>query len=393
MSLHVAREPSGPRLTVRVAFVLTRQEPVGGAQVHVRDLSAHLAGQGHHVLIVCGAALTENGPFSELVRSRHVDVVTVAALQRTLAPHRDVRAWGALRNQLRQFSPDIVSTHSSKAGVLGRLAARSIGVPALFTAHGWAFADGVPRRRAMVYRHIERTVSPLASRIITVSEADREVALRYRIAPGSRLAVVHNGMPDIPKSLRADPFLDPPRMLMVARFQEQKDHATLFRALKSLKHVPWSLDLIGGGPGRDRAEEFVTQLGLESRVHFRGQQDDVAGWLASSQLFLLISKWEGFPRSILEAMRAGLPVIASDVGGCAEAVEIGSNGFLVRRGDDRTLAQLLENLLKRPELRAQLGAEGRRVYERRFTFEHMAQQTRAVYHDVLDVSDRTSQRN
>ena len=120
-------------------------------------------------------------------------------------------------------------------------------------------------------------------------------------------------------------------------------------------------------------------------LSFWGTRDDVPELLAGSQVFVLPTKWEGFPISILEAMRAGLPVIASDVGGVREAVGEGETGFLVPRGDAATLRARLEMLLKQPDLRARLGAAGRRRYEARFGLERMLKKTRAVYDEVLSV--------
>jgi glycosyltransferase involved in cell wall biosynthesis len=169
---------------------------------------------------------------------------------------------------------------------------------------------------------------------------------------------------------------------MVARFQEQKDHALLLTALSGLRDRPWQLELIGDGPLQPAVEEQARRLGLDRQVQFLGVRRDVAERLARSQLFVLATRWEGFPYTTLEAMRAGLPVIASDVGGVREAVAHGETGFLVPRGDVEALRRRLSELLAAPELRRRLGAAGRRSFETTFTFERMIDKTAAVYQAV-----------
>ena len=305
-----------------------------------------------------------------------------------IAPWQDVRAVAEVRGILRHLRPDLVSAHSSKAGVVGRLAARSLGIPTVFTAHGWSFTPGVPRASASVYRWSERLAAPLTARIITVSDFDRELAVRERVASPARLVTVHNGMPDIPPSMMADPGAAPVRLAMIARFERQKDHATLFRALAELRGLAWTLDLIGDGALMPDARRMVGSLGLASRVTFRGPVDDVPALLARAQIYLLVSNWEGFPRSILEAMRAGLPVVASRVGGVAEAVEDGGSGFLADRGDSAQVARGLGALIQDAELRRRQGARGRALFQDHFTLPRTIAKTLDIYRAVLG-ADRT----
>jgi glycosyltransferase involved in cell wall biosynthesis len=293
-----------------------------------------------------------------------------------------------LRQVLGDLGPDLVTIHSSKAGVLARLAARSLRLPALFTAHGWAFASGVHPVRRILYRELERAVAPLADRIIVVSNFDRELALQARVAAPSRLRVVHNGIPPTSSENEAHPEREPVKLVMIARFSAQKDHRTLFLALRALADREWHLDLIGDGPLREEAQRLAESLGLARRISFLGTRTDVAELLAAAHAFLLISNWEGFPLTIVEAMRAGLPVIASDVGGCAEAVVDGVTGFVVPRADPGRLSERLRTLLDSPDLRVQLGKEGRVRYATRFTFAHMFEQTFAVYREAIERGGR-----
>ena len=175
--------------------------------------------------------------------------------------------------------------------------------------------------------------------------------------------------------------------MMVARFGAQKDHPTLLRALSGLMEHPWELDLIGDGPLMAQMESLAASLGIAGRVRFLGQRMDVDQILASAQVSLLVTNWEGLPLSILEAMRAGLPVVASSVAGIGEAVSDGETGYLVPRGDVELLRDRVERLLTDPMLRLRLGRGGRARYEQHFTLDHFVGRTLAVYQEVL--SERT----
>lgn len=364
---------------MRIVYIVTTASPIGGAQIHVRDLAAAMSAQGHSPAVITGGS----GAFIDDLRRLGIPVVVLRHLAVPIHPLRDLRALREVRTALKGLRPELITAHSSKAGFLGRLAGRSLGVPVVFTVHGWAFTPGVPAWQAAVYRQAERVVGPLAKRIIAVSEYDRRLGLAARIAGEDRLVTVHNGMPDVPQSLRAVPGRNPVRLVMVARFGAQKDHPTLFRALASLQHHDWELDLIGDGPLMTEVESLAAALGLAGRVRFLGQRSDVDRILASAQISLLVTNWEGFPLSILESMRAGLPVVASSVGGVGESVRDEENGYLVPRGDVEQLRDRLERLLTSPGLRVRMGASGRARYEQDFTLDQSVNRTLGVYRDAV----------
>jgi glycosyltransferase involved in cell wall biosynthesis len=374
---------------LRIAYIVTRSDLIGGVQVHVRDLAASLNQHGHEAVVLT----SDSGPYVETLRAAGVETVPLRHLRAAIRPFQDARALFEIRSILKRLQPDLLSAHSSKAGVLGRAAARLLGLPVVFTAHGWAFTPGIPRREAAVYRLIEQLAAPLATRIITVSEFDRQLALSHGLASPDKVVTVHNGMPDIPSDLRADPGRSPVRLVMTARFEPQKDHRTLFRALAGLEDQPWQLDLIGDGPLLPEAEAMVRDLGVAQRVRFWGQRMDVAQRLAEAQVAVLITNWEGFPRSILEAMRAGLPVVSSDVGGIAESVRDGETGFVVPRGDAEALQHRLKELLHDPGLRTRMGASGRERYEKNFTLDHTVEKTLTVYREIAAASPVRSRVN
>ena len=364
---------------MKIAYLITRADPIGGAQIHVRDLAFAAREHGHSPSLITSGG----GPLVEGFQEAGIPVVLLRHLTAPIRPWQDMQALGEIRRALAEVRPDLVAAHSSKAGLLGRLAARSLRIPIVFTVHGWAFTPGVPGSRAAVYRRLERMAGPLASRLITVSEFDRRLALEARIAPPDRVVTVHNGIPDVPPALRAEPGRIPPRIVMVARFEPQKDHATLIRALAGLRELGWELDLIGDGPEMPAMRSLAQELGVAERIRFLGQRMDVHRLLADAQVAVLTTNWEGLPLSILEAMRAGLPVIASDVGGIAETIRDGQTGYTVARGAVEQVRDRLGRLLGDPMQRKSFGAGGRAYYERQFTLEHCVSRTLELYESVV----------
>lgn len=364
--------------SVTISYVITRTE-AGGAQVHVRDLVAGFRGRTR-MTVVAGA---QDGPgwLGDQVTTLETPFTVAKHLVQAIRPGEDARAFFELRRILRQLRPDLVHCHSSKAGILGRLAARSLGMPSLFTAHGFAFTEGAPRGRRLLGFVMEWLGARCGDGIIAVSEYDRQLALRYRLVPRQKIWVVHNGVPDVED--RARPERNPPTIVMVGRFARQKDQALLIRALAGLQELNWRCCFVGDGPTERACRGLALSSGLADRIEFLGMRRDVPQLLAQSQLFVLASNWEGLPLSVLEAMRAGLPVIASDVGGTREAVVEGQTGFLIPRGDVSALTKRLAYLLGDAEARGRMGASGRERYEALFTVDQMLRNTWEVYRQVL----------
>lgn len=367
--------PTEPR---SVLFVITRGDSIGGGQIHVRDLSKALQSRGVKVTVAAGSV----GALQSELDAAGIRHIYVPGLQRTINPFSDLAAIISLRRHIRRLAPDLISCHTAKAGLVGRVAAVLEGVPSVFTAHGWQFAEGIPAWQKVIVLALEFVLARLTRRLITVSGYDRSLALKYRLATPSKVVLVHNGMPWLDASPREPGVADAIRLVMVARFQEQKDHGTLLRSLEPLDDLPWTLELIGDGPDKAHWESWVSKRGWSHRVRFSGQVLDVPARIQAADVFVLASLWEGFPRSILEAMRAGLPVIASDVGGVREAVTA-ETGIVVPPRDVSALQGALGELIADASRRRALGAAGRLRYEQEFTFDAMLSKTLSVWSAAL----------
>ncbi|QDZ39379.1 glycosyltransferase family 4 protein [Euhalothece natronophila Z-M001] len=362
---------------MKLLFIVTRTDTFGGSLIHVRDTTYYLKKQGEEVQVITG----KKGIYNQVLEQYDIPNVACKSLVQPIKPYQDGKTLAELKQLIQHYNPDLVSTHSSKAGILGRIACKLNNIPCLFTAHGWAFTKGVPQPKRSIYRTLEVMAAPLADRIICVSEQDRQIGIASGMNP-KKLTTVHNGMPDISPNLKADPSQsNPVSIIMVARFDQQKDHSTLLKAIKNIPQV--EVNLIGDGPRLEEIKHLSKKLEIQDRVNFLGLSSDVSHFLAKASIFVLISHWEGFPRTILEAMRAGLPVVATDVGGVKESVLDGVTGFCIPRQNVLALEEKLMLLVKNPDLRTKMGKAGRERYEKEFTFERMLKKTLSIYKEVL----------
>ena len=348
---------------------------MGGAQVHLLDL---LHGLPASVDALVGVG--EEGYLTESLQRMGVPHFILPNLVHPISPVKDFRAVMDTVRLIRSTRAHIVHAHTSKAGIVGRVAAHFCGVPAVFTAHTWCFAEGTSWKWRYAGIPAERLAGLWGSAIINVSEENRRLAMQHRIAGANRMFVIWNGIPENGQRSRPDDTVTP-RIVMVARFVEQKDQSLLLKAVARLDR-PVILTFVGDGPRLAAARAEVNGLGLADRVEFLGQRHDVTKLLATSHIFALISNWEGFPLSILEAMRAGLPVVASDVGGVREAVIEGETGFVVGCGDAAEVQGRLGELVDNPLLRRKMGDAGHARYRSHFTLESMVRKTMAVYDAV-----------
>lgn len=364
---------------MNILFIITRADAIGGAQVHVQDLALALQRDRHKVLVLTG----EKGVYNENLQQAGVESVPCSHLQKQINPIADGKSLRYILYIIELFKPDLIAAHSSKTGVLGRLAGKITKVPCVFTAHGWSFTTGIPEPNRTVYRWLEKLTAPLADRIICVSKYDRQMGLKAGMN-SRQLLTIHNGMKDVSSELRANiGNVEQVKVAMVARFDRQKDHATLIEAFAE---VDAELILVGDGSTLKRTRQRVERLGIGDRVTFLGFRQDVAQILAGVQIYTLISHWEGLPCTIIEAMRAGLPVIASDVGGVKEIVVDGQTGYVIPRRDVKTLSQKLNYLVNNEAARISMGILGRQKYESQLTFEQMYDKTLKAYNEAIAIN-------
>jgi glycosyltransferase involved in cell wall biosynthesis len=351
---------------------------VGGAQSYVSDLVPGLMPDFDVTVAASG-----EGPLADRVRAAGARFVRLRFLRRDLTP-LDLPALFELWLLCLRLRPDIVHANSSKAGAIGRIAAFLAGVRhRVFTTHGWAFA-AAEGPAARVYALVERSLRPITSTVICVSEREQHRGLEARACAAGRVLVIQNAVdparfePGSSRARHRRRDLDPVELVSVGRLAPPKDFATLLDALAELPRGSARLRIVGDGPERDALEERAHTLRLDAWVSFEGTLPDVAPALGEADVFVLSSRSEGMPMSVLEAMAAGLPVVATDVGGLRELVDE-QNGVLVPRDDARSLAEALTRLVVDGDLRRRLGAASRQRAVAGFALPAWRDRHRALY--------------
>lgn len=381
----------------KVVHVITRLD-LGGAQGNTLHTCRHLDAGQFDCLLVAGHGGTLDEEAASAAPPR---VIFLPDLVREIHPWRDLLALVRLTRLFRAERPDVVHTHSSKAGVLGRLAAWLAGVPAIVhTYHGFGFHDRMPRLLKRFYVSIERACCRVAHRVVFVSRANRDEALALGLVgpgrgAGSRHVVIRSG---IKLSAFPAPLADRRSALerlglggagllvtSIGNLKPQKNPADFLSLAKALAgRAPEAGFLfIGDGPLRSALQRDIDAQGLGGRLILAGWRRDVGELLAATDVFVLTSLWEGLPRALLEAMASGKACACYATDGVKDILRDGENGFLVPAGDLDLLGRRVGELLADPALRARLGANARRSVTAEFDIDGMVRSQEELYLGLL----------
>ncbi|MFQ5456840.1 MAG: glycosyltransferase family 4 protein [Myxococcota bacterium] len=378
---------------------------VSGSGLNTLASMVLLRGHGFEAELACGPPPAEDrrgpGPadppasLPALARARGIATHAVPHLTRAINAPADLRAIVELAGLIRRGGYAVVHTHNSKAGFLGRIAARACRVPAIVhTVHGWAFEQTGNAFARRFYRAAEQCAAPLAHRTILVSEALGASAVRAGLPGAARRQVIYSGIDRAAflnarrdGGLRRDLGADADSFLIgqVAKLWHGKGHGTLLAAFRRVQreNPRARLVLVGEGPLRGELSRAAHRLGLGHAVTFTGHRNDVPAVTAQLDAATLCSEYEGMGRVVIEAMAAGVPVVASRVGGISELVEEGRTGFLAPPGDARGFAERLSRLARNGELRARMGRRARARAGKIYDEETMTAEIAAVYRSAL----------
>ena len=324
-----------------------------------------------------------DGPYVKALREAGIPV-HVAPLPRHLHPFWLLAATIEIARYLKREHVDVVHTHCSVPGGVGRLAAWLARVPVVVhTVHGFHFHEGTSWPKRLPFLLAERVCGRLTDTLLTQNRSDLELAERYGIGPEDHRRRIGNGIDLTRFRPRAggprprEPYL----LTCVARFEPVKNHEMLLQAVKRLSDegVPLRLRLVGEGAGLSACRHRVVALGLEGVVDFLGYRDDIPSLLAETDVAVLTSRKEGIPRAVLEAMAMEVPVVATWVPGTREALRPGVTGLAVELDDVEGLANALRTLLGDPLLRRRFGEAGRKVALEEFDERPIAETLQRIY--------------
>jgi glycosyltransferase involved in cell wall biosynthesis len=385
--------PPGRSGEIRILRVFSRLN-VGGPSLHVIHLAAGLEAHGFVTRLVVGRESEREGNLMDLALERHVDVQALPGLGREIRPFSDLRALVGLVRLARRFRPHVVHTHTAKAGVLGRVAARLARVPVVVhTYHGHVLREYFGRVTSAVFGAIERFLAHRTDGLVTVSESVKSDLVAMGIAPADRIRVVPLGLELAPFTgtlprgvLRADAGFaaEAPLVGMVGRLVPVKDVSTFLRAARLVHaHRPdVRFSLVGDGPDRPSLEAQAAAVGLQGLVCFHGWRRDLPAVYGDLDVVVNASRNEGTPVALIEALAAGRPVVATAVGGTPDVLENGAHGALVPAQDEQALAAAIEAALAAPPSATRVAAARAHVLAR-YGVSRLLSDLAALYRELL----------
>ncbi|HSW45716.1 MAG TPA: glycosyltransferase family 4 protein [Phycisphaerae bacterium] len=381
---------------MRICHVITRMI-IGGAQENTALSCAGLAERGHTVTLATGPETGPEGSLIDEARAGGYDLRIVRSLRRSVHPLRDWKARRELMALFREIRPDIVHTHSSKAGVLARLAARDASVPIIVhTIHGMSFNRTQPWPVRALYRGLEVHCARFTDRIISVADAMTRQAEAAGLKPRTGFTTIYSGMRTDwfdparhdRRTVRRDWGFDDEQIVVgtIARLFRNKGYEQLIPAMVEAARRNGRLRFlwVGDGAQRPEYEARLECLSLHGRVHMAGliPPGQIPAALAGMDILVHASQWEGLPRAAAQALLMRKPVISFDIDGAPEVVIPGRTGLLVPLNDVRALADAMVELATDPARRQVMGQAGRELCLRRFDAASMIDRLEQVYNEL-----------
>jgi glycosyltransferase involved in cell wall biosynthesis len=373
---------------------------MGGPALHVAYLTSGLRDLGYDTTLVAGTLARGEDSMAFVADDRGVDVVRIDELGREISPLRDLVATVKLARLIRKERPQILHTHTAKAGTVGRVAALLAGSrrPPIIvhTFHGHVLRGYFGPLRSLFFRLLERWLAGHTTALVAVSPQVRDDLVALGVAPRERFAVIRLGI-ELEERVAADQDgrlesrrylgIPPDRFTIgwIGRMTSVKRTDDILLAFKRLRDngVEATLCLVGDGPDRGDLERRANDLGVVRDTLFLGYQEDVAPFYAAFDALVLPSSNEGTPVSAIEALAAGRPVVATRVGGVPDVVRDGEDGFLVDAGATDDLGDRLEQLVRDPELRARMGERGRERVLPRYAVDRLVHDVDQLYRSLL----------
>jgi glycosyltransferase involved in cell wall biosynthesis len=380
---------------------------MGGPALHVAYLTAGLRERGYDTTLVAGTLARGEDSMAFVAEGLGVDVVSIPELGREISPVRDLLATLRLAALIRRERPQILHTHTAKAGTVGRIAAllsgRSRPPIVVHTFHGHVLHGYFGPLRSRFFRLLERWLARSTTTLIAVSPQVRDDLVSLGVAPAEKFVVVRLGIEldarvsadgDGREEMRRYLGIPPDRFAVgwVGRMTAVKRTDDVLDGFKRLQErgIGATLCLVGDGPDRPALERRAHELGIMRDTLFLGYQEEVAPLYAAFDALVLPSGNEGTPVSVIEALAAGTPVVATRVGGVPDVVRDGEDGFLVEPGASDELADRLADLARDPELRKRFGAAGRSRVLPRYAVDRLVDDVDRLYRSLLAEKAKSS---
>jgi len=381
---------------INLLYVITKLE-LGGAQKQLLSLIRHLDKKRFRLFLFTakdGLLLCETLSINGLI------VKKSRWLERPINPLKDLLALIETYRFIKKNNIEIVHTHSSKAGILGRLAARLAKVEVIIhTVHGWSFNDYQPRVERLFFIWLERLSARFSDKLVVVSYYDRQKGLDNHIGKENKYSLIRYGVDYAEfnikdQNIREELGINPNDLAvgMIACFKPQKSPRDFIRLAFLTKRIlpDARFLLVGDGALRKKIEKLIHKFNLEKQIILTGWRRDIPRILSAIDVFVLTSLWEGLPISVLEAMATSKPVITTHTGGVAEIIIEGKSGFLVPPGDTNKMSEKLAILLKDKNLRTQMGQNAKDSLDSNLTITNMIRSNENLYEELIKAKVRNN---
>ena len=372
----------------KILYVIT-QGHWGGAQKYVYDLATNVTSD-FDVTVAVGEPNGKRDLQLQIADlGLQIKIIQLNHLQRAISPAEDLLAISELRKLFKGQKPYIIHLNSSKAGILGSIASinlksKILNPKSIYTAHGWVFDEPISKFRVGLYKFLERTTANKKDHIITVSQADAKTAVQKLKIAKTKISTIYPGVEPSSHDLANKPKR-PFTFVTVANHYKTKALDNLIKAFQiAHQDMPGSkLAMIGDGPERDKLESLSKKLSIYDHIDFRGFLENAAAGLnpKNYDVFVLTSRKEGMPYTIIEAKDRGLPIVATKVGGVPEVIEHKKTGLLVDPDNIEQLSDALQYAYKNKDEMKKMAEKGH--LENKFMLKNMIEETTLLYQRLL----------
>ncbi|HRH30750.1 MAG TPA: glycosyltransferase [Candidatus Paceibacterota bacterium] len=365
---------------MKIFYSITKSE-IGGAQTYLWSLLKRAKENNDEVVVMS----YPGGWLEDKVKELGFEFIPNIYYKNSYNPFNLLKAIFLTRKEIKKFNPDMLHLNSGGAGFFGRLANVGLRSKVVFTAHGWSFTDGTPLFRRIIALIAENLITPFTDKIICVSENDARLAKNKLIFSTSKIEVIHNGV-EIKTQTANQENINKIKILFVGRLERPKMPVVILRSLMRLTDEErkfFNVSIIGFGSQEKLLLDFINKNDLINLVTIRKVNfEAVYEECLSSNLFILPTEWEGFPMTIIGAMSAGLPVLASNVGGIKEVVDSSVGKLLSKGNDELEIVQVLRNILLDKKWLSVCGQNARKRILDNFSEEEMCNKVWKIYEQV-----------
>ncbi|MAF13927.1 MAG: hypothetical protein CMI53_03470 [Parcubacteria group bacterium] len=375
----------------KILYIVT-QSGWGGAQRYVFDLALSFHDKGYDVTVAGGNDIDGKKTLLTKLDENNIKSYKLNNLVRQINPLKDLAAYFEIKKFIKKNNPDILHLNSSKASIIGAIAGKHTGVKKIvYTVHGYAFNEPLPIWKKMIYLWSEKISAQYKNILICVSEFDRQIGIKNKIAPENKFITIHNGV----KHINFQPQDQARQYLKLEKTNTTIGTVANFYATKGLTYLIKAAQLtiqekpdlkfvvIGDGQERKNLENEIKELNLQNHFLLLGVKEKAWQYLPAFDIYVSPSVKEGFPYHVLEAMKASLPIITTNVGGIPEMIEDEINGLLVKPADPQALSQAIIELLDNQKLSEKISSAAEQTANEKFGLEKMILATEEIYRNQL----------